>query len=277
VAFQDLLNQVSSLGRFQILQIAFLFMCNIMAVPHVLLENSILAISSHHCWIHLIDNDPTSDNDTGMFSQEALLRISILLDSGQRPEKCRHFTQPQKMLLYTNVTFSNMSEPGCVDGWGHEQSSFLSTTVTETVRSTVKEELEAAQSQPSLCDLFRSSNLCKWICHLSFVKFALWISDLGMFTHLQYLGSKVFLLQCLLDAVNIPVNYVVNFALNYIGRRKCQPLLMSLEGILTLALLFAPQEKHTKCMVLAALGGGFCYASGSSSLVHENELFPTII
>ena len=110
MAFQDLLDQVGSLGRFQILQMIFILISNFMAAPHSLLEKFTAAIPSHRCWIPILNNDTVSDNESGILIKENLQSVSISLDSNLRSDKCHLFVQSQWHLLHLSDIVSNVTE-----------------------------------------------------------------------------------------------------------------------------------------------------------------------
>ncbi|XP_049635608.1 solute carrier family 22 member 10-like [Suncus etruscus] len=460
MAFEELLNQVGGLGKFHFLQMALILTIYMTLMPHVILENFTAAIPGHRCWVHLLDNDTIS----GALNQNALLRISIPLDSNLRPEKCRRFIQPQWQLLHLNGTFFNTNESNtepCVDGWVYDRSTFPSTIVTEwdlvcdkqtkrsmvqflymmgmliggcingplsdrfgrklilrcslllfatlgtcaafvptflmycslrflmgclssaimanngllitewirsqsktmvvtaissflsigqiilgglayvfqewrtlqlvtsvpffifflisrwfiesarwlittnkpeqglkalrkvacingikdagdtlnieVVRVTMQQELVEAQKNTSMFDLFRTPNLRKRICILSFVRSAIIVPFYGIVINLQYFGSNIFLFQVLFGIVTTSARFLGFFALRHFGHRLNQIILFSLVGILILLNIFVPQEMQIPRVALASVAVSLVSIAMCESGIHFLELIPTVI
>ncbi|KAM5225361.1 solute carrier family 22 member 12 isoform 1-T1 [Hipposideros larvatus] len=134
MAFSELLDQVGSLGRFQVLQTVALVVPIMWLTTHNMLDNFSAAVPSHRCWVPLLDNSTAQASDPGALGPEALLAVSIPLGPNQEPHQCRRFRHPQWQLLDPNTTATNWSEAAtepCVDGWVYDRSTFTSTIVAE--------------------------------------------------------------------------------------------------------------------------------------------------
>uniref|UniRef100_A0A8C7EVB1 Solute carrier family 22 member 10 n=1 Tax=Neovison vison TaxID=452646 RepID=A0A8C7EVB1_NEOVI len=464
MAFQELLDQVGGLGKFQILQMVLIVPFLVMTACQMFLENFTTAIPGHRCWVHTLDNDTVSDNDSGILSPDTLLRISIPLDSDLRPEKCHRFIHPQWQLLHLNGSVTNMTEPDketCLDGWVYDQSSFPSTIVTEWdlvcnyqsqksvvqslfmagmlvggligghlsdrfgrklilrwcllqltivgtsaafvsnfhiycllrflsgcssiiilandgmlitewirppsrvmaitviscafsvghillgglafvfrewrtlqlvvsvpflvfffssrwlvesarwliinnkpeeglealrkvaytngmqnagdaltmegLRSSMQDELEAAQTKVTIWDLFHTPILRKRTCILLFVRFAITIPFYGIMINLQHIGSNIFLFQAIFGVLTAVIRCLPLLVQNHMGRRTTEALFMFLVGLSVLVNTFVPQEMQTLRVALASVGISCAAASVTSFGVHIFELIPTVL
>lgn len=130
MAFADLLEQVGSTGRFQVVHVTLLSMPILMMASHNLMQNFVAAVPPHHCTTH--------GNLTGSpMSAQDVLRATVPLDSNGKLDSCKRYVHPQWQLLNRNTSeelWEDVEEPetqGCEDGWYYNTSEMSSTIITE--------------------------------------------------------------------------------------------------------------------------------------------------
>ncbi|XP_062867369.1 solute carrier family 22 member 6 [Trichomycterus rosablanca] len=129
MGFADLLEQVGSTGRFQVVHVTLLSLPILMMASHNLLQNFVAAVPPHHCAAHANLSEPT-------IGPAEILRISVPLDKQGKPERCRRYAQPQWHLLMSNISAeveedSEVEMQRCEDGWKYDTSEISSTVITE--------------------------------------------------------------------------------------------------------------------------------------------------
>lgn len=130
MAFGDLLEQVGSAGRFQVLHVTLLCIPVLLMASHNLLQNFVAAVPHHHCSAH------SNLSQTQLSAQERLL-ITVPIDQTGKPHKCQRYAAPQWHLLDKNGT-SNSLEQGdsldlqeCIDGWSYNMTEMSSTIISD--------------------------------------------------------------------------------------------------------------------------------------------------
>ncbi|XP_011798037.1 PREDICTED: solute carrier family 22 member 6 isoform X1 [Colobus angolensis palliatus] len=123
MAFNDLLQQVGGVGRFQQIQVTLVVLPLLLMASHNTVQNFTAAIPTHHC------RPPANAN----LSKDVGLEAWLPRDRQGQPESCLRFTSPQWGPPFPNGTEANgtgATEP-CTDGWIYDNSTFPSTIVTE--------------------------------------------------------------------------------------------------------------------------------------------------
>ncbi|PNI45462.1 SLC22A6 isoform 1 [Pan troglodytes] len=123
MAFNDLLQQVGGVGRFQQIQVTLVVLPLLLMASHNTLQNFTAAIPTHHC-------RPPADAN---LSKNGGLEVWLPRDRQGQPESCLRFTSLQWGLPFLNGTEANgtgATEP-CTDGWIYDNGTFPSTIVTE--------------------------------------------------------------------------------------------------------------------------------------------------
>ncbi|KAM4721636.1 solute carrier family 22 member 6-A-like [Rhinophrynus dorsalis] len=128
MAFADLLERVGGMGRFQIIQVAFLCIPILLMASHNLLQNFSAAIPDHKC---RINESGTSNNS---MDGNGWMTVLIPLDDKGKPERCLEFVEVQWNLVGSNTTWdntTNMETRPCSNGWEYDRNEFTSTIITE--------------------------------------------------------------------------------------------------------------------------------------------------
>ncbi|KAI4814124.1 hypothetical protein KUCAC02_003330 [Chaenocephalus aceratus] len=109
MGFGELLEQVGSTGRFQVLQTTLLCIPVMLFASHNLLQNFVALVPPHFCNAH------TNLSQSQMSAEEALL-VTVPLDQTGKPEKCLRYAAPQWHLLTKNGSSSSGKE-GDTNAW----------------------------------------------------------------------------------------------------------------------------------------------------------------
>ncbi|KAM4619829.1 solute carrier family 22 member 6 [Polymixia lowei] len=136
MGFADLLEQVGSTGRFQVLHVTLLCIPILMMASHNLLQNFAASVPPHYCSAH------RNLSLTPQLSPEETLRVTVPLDVNGKPEKCQRFAAPQWHLLAKNGTSASEEERNtedasdaglqeCTDGWSYNMTEMSSTIISE--------------------------------------------------------------------------------------------------------------------------------------------------
>lgn len=135
MAFADLLEQVGSTGRFQVLHVILLCLPLLMMSSHNLLQNFVALEPPHHCRAH-------SNLSGSQLSPEETLLITVPLDAVGKPQRCQRYESPQWHLVDRNWSLasdergededeSDVVLQGCTDGWSYNMTERTSTIISE--------------------------------------------------------------------------------------------------------------------------------------------------
>ncbi|KAF7205738.1 solute carrier family 22 member 6 [Nothobranchius furzeri] len=128
MAFADLLEQVGSTGRFQVLHVTLLSIPILMMASHNLLQNFVALVPPHHCSAH-------TNLSWFQLSPEETLQISVPLDPAGRPQRCQRYVTPQWHLLNYNGSSAEEGSDGvlqeCMDGWSYNLTVMTSTIISD--------------------------------------------------------------------------------------------------------------------------------------------------
>uniref|UniRef100_A0A670JLB8 Major facilitator superfamily (MFS) profile domain-containing protein n=1 Tax=Podarcis muralis TaxID=64176 RepID=A0A670JLB8_PODMU len=137
MAFNDVLESIGGVGRFQISQITFLLISVCLIGCHNFLQNFTAAVPDHHCKPLLPTNQTLPSSYTQSTAEGVLLKAPVPIGQNRKPEKCLQFAMSWWHLLSPNATVevgdsaTQVHTELCTGGWVYDVSVFESTIVTE--------------------------------------------------------------------------------------------------------------------------------------------------
>ncbi|XP_060125826.1 solute carrier family 22 member 20-like [Zootoca vivipara] len=137
MAFNDVLESIGGVGRFQISQITFLLISVCLIACHNFLQNFTAAVPDHHCKPLQPTNQTLPSSYTQSTAEGVLLKAPVPIDQNRKPEKCLQFAMSWWRLLSPNATVAvgdsatQVHTELCTSGWVYDVSVFESTIVTE--------------------------------------------------------------------------------------------------------------------------------------------------
>ncbi|XP_056451272.1 solute carrier family 22 member 6-like isoform X1 [Gadus chalcogrammus] len=133
MVFADLLEQVGSTGRFQVVHTTLLCLPILMMASQNILQNFVAAVPPHFCSAH------TNLSASTRMGAAEKLRITVPIDANGSPEKCRRYESPQWHLLANNGSTDpevwedseQAALRGCDDGWTYDERERSSSIISE--------------------------------------------------------------------------------------------------------------------------------------------------
>ncbi|KAG8014760.1 Solute carrier family 22 member 7 [Nibea albiflora] len=125
--FENILAEVNGFGKYQLRTMLLMSIARTALPFHMLLNNFIAFIPSHHC-------DIGSLYDKGAFrnlSQAERLIVSIPVQEDGTPSSCQMFAEPQYHLLLNSSNVTDLLTVPCQNGWVYDNTTSKSTLATE--------------------------------------------------------------------------------------------------------------------------------------------------
>ncbi|XP_034024757.1 solute carrier family 22 member 13-like [Thalassophryne amazonica] len=138
-------------------------------------------------------------------------------------------------------------------------------------------ELEGAQKQGSMLDIFRTSYLRKRSAIMGCNWFASSLLYYGLSLNVGGFGLNIYLTQFIFGLVETPAYLAYLVSTQYLGRRPSQAGYMLIGGVVCLLILAVPEDLPVVVTVIAVLGKFSATAGFGTAYIYTAELYPTFV